>query len=337
VILVTGGAGYIGSHFVYRSIKRDTNAEVVILDNFLEGCEEAVRGWERVHVVRGDIGDKDLVNATLKKYPVEAVVHFAAHAYVGESQSHPFKYFQNNVSKGLVLFEAMEQHGVRRIVFSSSCATYGVPQYSPIDEQHPQNPINNYGMTKLIAEQILFSLAATKGWSTVCLRYFNASGAEPEAQIGESHNPETHLLPRILQAAAGKLESIDILGTDYPTRDGTCIRDYIHVNDLADAHIASLDLLKKRGGNSASGVGTTVAEAINLGTASGSSVREVIEKCRQISGRKIVVTEQARRPGDPPELIANAAKAKAVLGWEPKYTLDEIIDSAWNWEIKRRY
>ncbi|HEY9758035.1 MAG TPA: UDP-glucose 4-epimerase GalE [Oculatellaceae cyanobacterium] len=330
MILVTGGAGYIGSHFVYRAIKRDTNINVVILDNFSEGCEEAVRGWERVHVVHGDMGDKDIVNSTLKKYPIEAVVHFAAHCYVGESQSQPFKYFQNNVSSSLVLFEAMEQHGLRKIVFSSSCATYGVPQYSPIDEKHPQNPINNYGMTKLLAEQILFRLAATAGWSTVCLRYFNASGAEPEAKIGESHNPETHLLPRILQAATGKLDSIDILGTDYPTRDGTCIRDYIHVNDLADAHIASLDLIKSAGNS-------TVAEAINLGTATGNSVREVIERCKQISGRNIKVREEARRPGDPPELVANAAKAKTLLNWQPQYTLDDIINSAWHWELDRRY
>ena len=222
------------------------------------------------------------------------MVHFAACAYVGESQTQPFKYFKNNVTNSLTLFETMEKHAVRKIVFSSSCATYGNPVYSPIDEQHPQKPINNYGMTKLMVEQILGRLGETADWSYVCLRYFNAAGADTEAQIGESHNPETHLLPRILQTAKGELDCIDVLGYDYPTPDGTCIRDYIHVTDLADGHILALQLLEKA---------NSIRECINLGTARGNSVLEVIEKCEQISGRSVAIRKGPRRPGDPPTLV----------------------------------
>jgi UDP-glucose-4-epimerase GalE len=328
MILVTGGAGYIGSHFVYRAISRDTTAKIVVIDDLSEGHEKALSEFERVTLIKGDIGDAELLDEIFKKYDIEAVVHFAAHAYVGESHSQPFKYFKNNVTKSLTMFEAMERHHVRKVVFSSSCATYGEPVYSPIDEKHPQKPINTYGMTKLMVEQILGRLAETSGWSYACLRYFNAAGAEPAAHIGESHNPETHLLPRVLKAATGELESIEILGTDYPTRDGTCIRDYIHVNDLADGHIDALSLLKKE---------KSVAECINLGTTNGNSVLEIITKCEQISGRRVSVKKSPRRPGDPPELVANAVKAREVLNWQTKCTIDDIIESAWNWEQKKRY
>ena len=328
MILVTGGAGYIGSHFVYRAISRDTSARVLVIDNLSEGHKKALKEFERVTFVEGDIGDAKLLKDIFSEHDIEAVVHFAAHAYVGESYSQPFKYFKNNVTKSLTLFEQMEHHKVRKIVFSSSCATYGEPVYTPIDEKHPQNPINTYGMTKLMVEQILGRLAATSDWQYVCLRYFNAAGAEPAAQIGESHNPETHLLPRVLKAATGELDCIEILGTDYPTRDGTCIRDYIHVNDLADAHLSALDLLKKRRG---------IKECINLGTTNGNSVLEIIDRCEKISGREIKVKKSPRRPGDPPELVANAVKAKGVLNWQTEYTIDDIIESAWNWEQRRRY
>jgi UDP-glucose 4-epimerase len=328
MILVTGGAGYIGSHFVYRAISSDTNTGVLVLDNLSEGHREALKEFERVTLIEGDTGEAGILNDIFNKYDIEAVVHFAAHAYVGESYSHPFKYFKNNVTNSLTLFEQMEHHNVRKIVFSSSCATYGEPLYTPIDEKHPQIPINTYGMTKLMVEQILGRLAETSNWQYACLRYFNAAGAESAVQIGESHDPETHLLPRVLKAAIGELDSIEVLGTDYPTRDGTCIRDYIHVNDLADAHLSALNLLKKQG---------PIAECINLGTTNGNSVLEIIDKCEKISGRKIKVKKSPRRPGDPPELVANAVKAKEVLDWQTKYTIDDIIESAWNWEQKRRY
>ncbi len=328
MILVTGGAGYIGSHFVYRAIRRDATREIVVIDDLTEGHETSIADFDRVHLEKGNIGDPSFVRDVLAKYPIESAVHFAANAYVGESQSNPFKYFRNNVTNSIALLEMMNEFGVKKIVFSSSCATYGLPVYSPLDESHPQNPINTYGMTKLMVEQVLHRLAETSGWSYVSLRYFNAAGAETEASIGESHNPETHLLPRVLQAAKGTLNSLEILGNDYPTRDGTCIRDYIHVNDLADAHLASLDILGKK---------EKVAEAINLGTASGYSVLEVVERCREICGREIRVTNSPRRPGDPPELVADASKARQILAWTPNYSLDDIIQSAWLWELNRRF
>jgi UDP-glucose-4-epimerase GalE len=328
MILVTGGAGYIGSHFVHRVIKSDTTEKILVLDNLVEGHEASVNSFDRVTMIKGDIGDADLLNELFKKHDIEAVVHFAAYAYVGESHSHPFKYFQNNVTNSLTLFEAMEQHNVRKIVFSSSCATYGEPLYTPIDERHPQKPINTYGMTKLMVEQILGRLAETSGWSQVSLRYFNAAGAETETGIGESHNPETHLIPLVLKAMKGERQGIEIFGTDYETRDGTCIRDYIHVNDLADAHISALSLLRQK---------EKLAESVNLGTTTGSSVLEIIARCEQISGRKVNVKRSARRPGDPPELVANAAKAKEVLNWQTRYTIDDIIESAWQWEQKKSY
>jgi UDP-glucose 4-epimerase len=328
VILVTGGAGYIGSHFVYRATTCDTKEEIVVIDNLSEGHEQVINTLNSVHFINCNFGDSDALDDIFNKFPIEAVVHFAANAYVGESQSKPFKYFQNNVINSINLFEAMERHGVRKVIFSSSCATYGIPEYSPLDELHPQKPINTYGMTKLMVEQILERLAETLDWGYVALRYFNAAGAEPQAGIGESHSPEPHLVPRILQAIKGSLECIEVHGDDYDTRDGTCVRDYIHVSDLADGHIAALRWLRSQHG---------VKEAINLGTEHGATVMEVITKCAEIADKKPNIRIGPRRPGDPPHLVANSEKAKRVLGWQPAHSLDDIISSAWAWEKARTY
>lgn len=267
MILVTGGAGYVGSHFLRRLLATDTKYNAIVLDNLSEGHEEALRQLPNLLFVCAGTGDQEALNELFKRHPIDTVVHFAANAYVGESQEKPFKYFKNNVIDSLTLFECMEKHGVRKIVFSSTCATYGIPEYNPIDEGHQQKPVNTYGLTKLMVEQILHSLSQTSGWSYVALRYFNAAGADEDGLIGESHDPEPHLIPRILAAAAHNLPAIEIHGDDYPTKDGTCIRDYIHVFDLADAHIQALKLVQE---NKAS-------LAINLGTSIGFSVKEVIE------------------------------------------------------------
>jgi UDP-glucose 4-epimerase len=327
MILITGGAGYVGSHFLNRLFSSDTKYEVIVLDNLSEGHRESFAHWQGLHFVSADTGDRAALKSIFKNNPIEAVVHFAANAYVGESQHKPFKYFNNNVVNSIALFECMEEHAVRKIVFSSSCATYGAINYNPVDEKHPQKPVNTYGLTKLIIEQILHSLSQTSGWSYVALRYFNAAGADEQGLIGESHDPETHLIPRILQAAAGKLAAVDVHGDDYETADGTCIRDYVHVFDLADAHLAALELVLNK----------NVAEAVNLGTAVGASVKEVIDKCRLITGCEIPVNMGPRRFGDPPTLVANFEKAQKLLSWQPHHSLDDIISSAWQWEQNRRY
>jgi UDP-glucose 4-epimerase len=329
MILVTGGAGYVGSHFLNRISSSDsaTKYEVVVLDNLSEGHKESFAHCHGLHFVGADTGDRTALKSIFKTYPIEAVVHFAANAYVGESQHKPFKYFNNNVVNSIALFECMEEHAVRKIVFSSSCATYGAINYNPVDEKHPQKPVNTYGLTKLIIEQILHSLSQTSGWSYVALRYFNAAGADEQGLIGESHDPETHLIPRILQTAAGKLTAVDVHGDDYETADGTCVRDYVHVFDLADAHLAALGLV----------IDKNVSEAVNLGTAVGASVKEVIDKCRAITGREISVKMGPRRFGDPPILVANFEKAQKLLSWQPRRSLDDIIHSAWQWEQNRRY
>jgi UDP-glucose 4-epimerase len=327
MILVTGGAGYVGSHFLNHLLSSDTKYEVIVLDNLSEGHRESLVHHQGLHLVSANTGDRTALKDIFKNNQIEAVVHFAANAYVGESQYKPFKYFNNNVVNSIALFECMEEHSVKKIVFSSSCATYGAINYNPVDEKHPQKPVNTYGLTKLIIEQILHSLAQTSGWSYVALRYFNAAGADDQGLIGESHDPETHLIPRILQAAAGKIEAVDVHGDDYETEDGTCIRDYVHVFDLADAHLAALKLVLS--GN--------VGEAVNLGTAVGASVKEVIDKCRVITGRDIPVKMGTRRFGDPPTLVANFEKAQKLLSWQPRRSLDDIIRSAWQWEQNRRY
>ena len=323
MILVTGGAGYIGSHYVLY--ERERGSDVVVLDNMVYGHREAVLG---APLVEGDIGDKELVSRIIREHKVEAVVHFAAFASVGESVQYPERYYGNNVASTFNLLEAMRENGVRYFIFSSSCATYGNPQYVPMDEQHPQDPINPYGESKYICEKMMSAYDHAHGFRFASLRYFNAAGADPEGRIGESHDPESHLIPILLQVAQGKRESVTIFGEDYDTPDGTCIRDYIHILDLAQAHSLALEKLRSGG---ASGF-------FNLGSESGYSVREVIGLCEEVTGRPIPANVGPRRPGDPPRLVASAAKAKADLGWSPAYPeLRRTVETAWKWEQNRRF
>jgi UDP-glucose 4-epimerase len=324
MILVTGGAGYVGSHFLHQYSKSKQSG-VVVVDNLCEGHRQALP--ENCQFVECGIGDQKALDKIFSENKIDAVVHFAANAYVGESQEDPFKYLHNNVVQTINLFEAMERHGVRKLVFSSTCATYGVPDYVPLDEGHPQRPVSVYGNTKVIVEKIMQSLAETKQWSFVALRYFNAAGASDDGTIGENHDPETHLIPLALKAALGTIVHLNVLGDDYPTKDGTCIRDYIHVNDLASAHQQALDLLNSK----------QSAEFINLGTEHGMSVKEVIDVCAAVTGKKIPIRIAPRRSGDPPVLVANAEKARKLLGWQPRYDLQKIVESAWKWEQNRRY
>lgn len=246
MILVTGGAGYVGSHFVRRYCALNPKAQAIVVDNLSEGHEEALSGLSSVVFIKEDIGNYEAMRQLFAKYAIDCVVHFAANAYIGESQRDPNKYFHNNVVNTLNLFRVMEESNVRKIVFSSTCATYGNPQYLPIDENHPQEPINIYGLTKMIVEKVLAGYADTCAWSYISLRYFNACGADESGLIGENHDPETHIIPLALMAAAGTLEAVEIYGDDYDTPDGTCIRDYIHVTDLADAHLQAMELLKNQ-------------------------------------------------------------------------------------------
>lgn len=323
-ILVTGGAGYIGSHTVLAL--KQAGFDVIILDNLVYGHRDLVEKVLQVELVVGDTGDRALLDDLFKTHDVAAVIHFSAYAYVGESVSDPAKYYRNNVLGTLTLLEAMLAASVKNFVFSSTCATYGVPEVVPIPEDHPQNPINPYGATKLMVERILSDFDVAYGFKSVRFRYFNAAGADPNGRLGEDHNPETHLIPLVLQTALGKRESISVFGTDYPTADGTCIRDYIHVSDLADAHVLGLEYLLK-GGDS---------EVFNLGNGNGFSVKEVIETAKLVTGKDIKVVECDRRPGDPPALIGSGDKAKKILGWHPQYSsLKEIITHAWQWHQSR--
>ncbi|MDF5739131.1 MULTISPECIES: UDP-glucose 4-epimerase GalE [unclassified Nostoc] len=323
-ILVTGGAGYIGSHTVLALKQAGYN--VVILDNLVYGHRDLVERVLQVELIVGDTGDRALLDQLFKTRDIAAVMHFSAYAYVGESVTNPAKYYRNNVVGTLTLLEAMLTASVKKFVFSSTCATYGVPEFVPIPETHPQNPINPYGVTKLMVERILADFDVAYGFQSVRFRYFNAAGANPNGLLGEDHDPETHLIPLVLMTALGKRESISIFGTDYPTPDGTCIRDYIHVNDLADAHILGLEYLLK-GGDS---------EVFNLGNGSGFSVREVIAAAEQVTGISIPVEERDRRPGDPPILIGTSEQARTILGWQPQYTsIKDIVTHAWQWHQKR--
>jgi UDP-glucose 4-epimerase len=323
-ILVTGGAGYIGSHTVLALKQAGYN--VVILDNLVYGHRDLVEKVLEVELIVGDTGDRSLLDHLFKTHDIEAVMHFSAYAYVGESVTDPAKYYRNNVVGTLTLLEAMLTASVKKFVFSSTCATYGVPEFVPIPETHPQNPINPYGATKLMVERILADFDVAYGFKSVRFRYFNAAGANPNGLLGEDHNPETHLIPLVLMTALGKRESISIFGTDYPTPDGTCVRDYIHVNDLADAHILGLEYLLK-GGDS---------EVFNLGNGSGFSVREVIAAAEAVTGVSIAVEERDRRPGDPPILIGTSEQARTILGWKPQYTsIKDIVADAWQWHQKR--
>lgn len=315
-ILVTGGAGYIGSVVVDDLI--DSGVEVSVLDNLSRGHRSSVSSQARFY--EGDIGDKDLVRRICEESEITAAMHFSAFAYVGESVERPDVYYHNNVVQTLDLLDALLESEVRQFVFSSSCATYGEPEYVPLDEKHPQRPTSPYGWTKLFVEQILSDYRESFGLRFVALRYFNACGATDTR--GEQHEPETHLIPLILEAAAGKRPHISVFGDDYATPDGTAIRDYIHVSDISQAHLLALKHLQHNG----------ESEFINLGNGLGYSVMDVIEAARRVTGQSIEAKVEARRPGDPSRLIANAAKANSVLGWRPRVTeLDSIISSAWNW------
>lgn len=321
MILVTGGAGYIGSHTIKQLLKRGYN--VVAYDNLSEGHREFVLCDE---FVEADLADLDRLRETFEQYPIEAAMHFAASTKVEESVEDPQKYYQNNVVNGLNLLRAMLEHDVKDLIFSSSAAIYGDPIQIPIPECHPKRPKNPYGRTKLILEQILEDYARAYGLRYISLRYFNAAGSDPQGEIGELHHPETHLIPIVLEAALGARDHVEIFGTDYETEDGTCIRDYIHVNDLAKAHILALEYL--RDGNPST--------AYNLGVGRGYSVKEVIETCRKVTGRGIKAIEAARRPGDPPQLVADPSKAQRELNWEPQFkTLEEIVRTAWEWQRRR--
>lgn len=332
-ILVTGGAGYIGSHFIKRALNRYPTVELLALDDLREGHEEAIKSMtskteaSSLRLINCSLADYEGLSRLFSTETPDAVVHFAAHAYVGESQQKPFKYFDNNVVGSLNLFKAMNENGVKKVIFSSSCTTYGNPEYVPIDEKHPQKPINVYGATKMMIEQALKALSLSSGWSFVSLRYFNAAGADDEGMIGESHDPETHLIPLVLQTALGKRKQLSIFGDDYDTEDGTCIRDYVHVNDLADAHCMALDKILQE----------SLAEVVNLGTSHGASVMEVIKTCEKITGLPVAYEIAPRRAGDPARLVADYSKAKELLGWEPKYNLEKVITTAWNWEKRRSY
>jgi UDP-glucose 4-epimerase len=315
-ILVTGGAGYIGS--VTTELLRARGEQVVVLDNLSRGHRLAVA--PEVPFYEGNVGNPELVARITREHDIDACVHFAAFAYVGESVTQPALYYENNLEQGIRLLGALIAAGVRRVVFSSTCATYGEPQRIPIDEGHPQLPANPYGWSKLFVERIMTDYDRAYDLKFVALRYFNASGATPER--GEHHEPETHLIPLVLKAAQGEIEHVAVFGDDYPTTDGTCVRDYIHVTDLAAAHALSLEYL--RSGNEST--------AINLGNGQGYSVLEVVEAAREVTGREIPVEMQGRRPGDPSHLVADSARARTVLGWQPQYPdLAAIIGSAWEW------
>ncbi|BCX49205.1 UDP-glucose 4-epimerase GalE [Haloferula helveola] len=318
-ILVTGGAGYIGSHTV--RLLASQGFRIVVLDNLVFGHHDAIVD-ESVELVVGEIGDRALLERLFDEHGFQAVVHFAAYAYVGESVTNPLKYYRNNTAEPLTLLEVMQDRGCKNFVFSSTCATYGVPAAIPITESNPQDPINPYGRSKLMLEWVLRDCEQAWGLKSACLRYFNASGAADDGSIGEDHDPETHLIPRVLMAVTGEISHVDVFGTDYPTPDGTCIRDYIHVADLADAHAKALSYLAD-GGDSV---------RCNLGTGVGVSVKEIIEAVEEVTGKEVPVKYGPRREGDPPQLLADPQLAKDVLGWEAAHKdVRDMVRSAWAW------
>ncbi|MES3023970.1 MAG: UDP-glucose 4-epimerase GalE [Pseudomonadota bacterium] len=319
-ILVVGGAGYIGAHMVKRLAQ--AGFMPVVLDNLSAGQRAAV-GAEKLIVC--EMGDPAVLDTLMQAFSFAAVMHFASHIQVGESVSDPGKYYENNVGNTLRLLEAMVRHKVSRFIFSSTAAIFGDPAYVPIDEQHPKEAINPYGRSKWMVEQVLADFDSAYGLRSSCLRYFNAAGADPDGEMGECHEPETHLVPLVLQAASGRRAAITVYGQDYPTRDGTCIRDYIHVRDLCDAHLLALEAL----------LAGEPSSRYNLGNGAGYSILEVIEAAERVTGRKIARVSGPRRAGDPPSLVADATLAKTQLGWEPQFAaLDTIIAHAWHWEQK---
>jgi len=320
-ILITGGAGYIGSH-VNKELNR-RGFETLIIDNLVNGHREFLKWGKFIEL---DLLDRKALHEVFSNYVIDAVMHFAAFAYVGESVKEPSKYYINNIVGTLILLEVMLEHGVDKLIFSSTCAIYGNPKYIPIDEEHPKEPINPYGRSKLSVENILEDFSKAYGLKYVSLRYFNAAGADPEAEIGEWHEPEPHLIPNILDAVLGFREYVEVYGSDYDTPDGTCIRDFIHVNDLADAHIKALVYLLD-GGDS---------NIFNLGSGKGFSVKEIINLTERLTDKTLRIRESPRRPGDPPVLIADPSKAEKLLGWEVNYDIEDIVKTAWVWHRKLR-
>ena len=318
-ILVVGGAGYIGSHMVKQLAL--SNHEVVTLDNLSCGYKDAVKYGE---LVIGDLGNADVLDTLFSQHKFDAVMHFAAFIEVGESVINPAKYYRNNVSNTQILLDAMVKHGIKHFIFSSTAAIFGEPKYTPIDEAHPQSPINPYGRTKLMVEHILEDYDKAYGLKSTCMRYFNAAGADPDGELGERHNPESHLVPLILQAASGRREDIKIFGQDYDTDDGTCVRDYVHINDLCEAHSLALARMQETG----------VSARYNLGNGKGFSVQQVIDAAKAVSAKdfKVIVTD--KRAGDPAILVADSTLAKQELNWKPRFDqLESIIETAWQWEI----
>lgn len=331
IILVTGGAGYVGSHCVLRLL--EAGYDVVIFDNYSTGHKRTADVLKNVKAtgkvlaaIDGDLLNYSIISAVFESYKIDATIHFAAFSQVAESMKDPGKYYRNNVCGTLNLLDSMHSNNVKKIVFSSTAATYGEPNYTPIDENHPQKPINPYGMSKLMIEHIMDDYDKAYGLRSVRLRYFNVAGADPEGRVGEIHEPETHLIPSILKSIKVNGSKFSMFGTDYPTRDGTCIRDYVNVMDLADAHILALDYLN-RGGRT---------DYFNLGTENGSSVKEVFATCESITGSKIPLEICDRRPGDPAVLVACNKKACEVLGWKPRYSLEDNIRTAYQWEQRQR-
>jgi len=320
-ILVVGGAGYIGSHIVKDLCGH--NYHVIVYDNLSEGHREAVT----CDFIQGDINDSGTLDNLFKNNKIDAVMHFAAFAYVGESVINPEKYYKNNVAATINLLSSMLKFKIKNIIFSSSCTTYGIPQYTPIDENHPQNPISPYGTTKLMVEKIIADYHKAYQMQYMILRYFNAAGAHPDGSIGERHKTETHLIPLILKTLTGEKQSIDILGTDYDTPDGTCVRDYIHVCDLAAAHRISLEML----------FAGKESRCINLGNGVGYSVKEIISLCEDITGKKVPAKIAERRPGDPPFLTASSNYKINIPDFTPQYNINDIIKTAWEWEKNKKY
>ena len=322
-ILICGGAGYIGSHI--NKLLNQKAYETVVFDNLVYGHREAVK-WGTF--IKGDLSCEKDIEAVFRSYQIEAVFHFAAYAYVGESVEEPEKYYYNNVANTLNLLKVMRKYGCDKIIFSSTCATYGEPEAVPITEDERQDPINPYGTTKWMVERIFRDYAKAYGLRFVVLRYFNAAGADPDGEIGESHSPETHLIPLVLDATAGRRPDIRVFGTDYDTRDGSCIRDYIHVMDLADAHFLALKYLEQEG----------ESEFLNLGNTRGTSVLEVIETVKKVTGKEFRVVRVKRRPGDPAILVGSCEKAKRILGLEPQFpNIEEIVSHAWNWHENKQF
>ena len=320
-ILVTGGAGYIGAHACKSLAASGHNP--VAYDSLIHGHRSAVR-WGPLVV--GDIVDAAALSSALREHAIDAVLHFAGFAYVGESMSNPGKYFRNNLTGTICLLDAMAAAGVRSVVFSSSCATYGLPTSVPIGEDQPQRPVNPYGESKFLVERVLRWYDEIHGVRFAALRYFNAAGADADGEIGEDHDPETHLIPLAIEAALGLRPRLEVYGTDYPTQDGTAVRDYIHVSDLAAAHVLAVELL----------LNGAPSLAANLGTGRGHSVREVIAAVERVSGRRVPVRESPRRAGDPPQLVAACGRAEALLGWRPRYTnIDAIVGTAWQWHCRK--